>query len=272
MAAKPHYYLYQVLLFNCTKGCSSLTLTFSQTKRQSPVRWFPQRWRTPARRWPAAMEAPASSRRTACRQSACAPSGAWAKLSRRCAAAMERTTATSVNSTSTPARARRTYECSTRAAVVSFSLMLWQWTVSLISTAIDNISTCLIGVMDRLNLLFSPSHVQFLCPFRTFLCFSFHTFLLILILPPLCFASHEHCCQLFPLSRSSKLLFSSGTDFLPIPAIIRRYLFTLKALNFEGFFFFFFLTERKKKKRNKPRLLLFTAWWRYGMVEWWYCI
>lgn len=41
MAAKPHYYLYQVLLFNCTKGCSSLTLTFSQTKRQSLVCLIP---------------------------------------------------------------------------------------------------------------------------------------------------------------------------------------------------------------------------------------
>lgn len=120
-------------------------------------------------------------------------------------------------------------------------------------------------VMDRLNLLFSPSHVEFFCPFRTFLCFSFHTFLLILILPPLCFASHEHCCQLFPLSRSSKLLFSSGTDSLPIPAIIRRYLFTLKALNFEGFFF-----ERETKEEEQtPSLIIHNSVeiWDGGMMR-----
>lgn len=67
-----------------------------------------QLWRTPAPRWPAATVAPASSRRTACRLNACAPSAAMASPIRWCVAVMGRTTATSVNSTSKPARTRRT--------------------------------------------------------------------------------------------------------------------------------------------------------------------
>lgn len=213
--------------------------------------WFPQRWRTPARRWPAATEAPASSRQTACRQSACAPSGASAKPSRRCAAATGRTTATSVSSTSTPARTRRTYECSTRAAAVSYTRTRWQWAVSSISTAIDSISIGLTGKMQLLFQFFLKISLQSVWTF--FFWLSLRTSLLILVLLPLCFVSHEHRCQLlFLLSRSSEFLFSSGTDSLCSSqlssgntCLLSRHS-TLRALFWVFVFLFFWRRERPR--------------------------
>lgn len=61
---------------------------------------------------------------------------------------------------------------------------------------------------------------------------------------------------LFSLSRSSELLFSSGTAFLLILVIVRQWLFTLKALNFECYclFLIILVTSQIEKKHccNKP--------------------
>lgn len=64
---------------------------------------------------------------------------------------------------------------------------------------------------------------------------------------------------LFSLSRSSELLFSSGTAFLLILVIVRQWLFTLKALNFECYclFLIILVTSQIENKHccNKPHLL-----------------
>lgn len=67
----------------------------------------------------------------------------------------------------------------------------------------------------------------------------------------LCFTQVLLRCELlFSLSRSSELSFSSGPAFLLILVIIRHWLFTPKALNFQVLFFVGSQMERKNSRHK----------------------